>query len=144
MPEASLDCYTRRDGPRTILALEGTLDVATAPAAVDAFQRYTAEHGPHLTVDTSRLDFIDSKGVGVLLGAAKAAKDAGGALYLPHPATPVRKILETCGLMSLFPNSPPLPSQTETAEKTAEKTAPGTATGLASPARGAARPRKTA
>ncbi|HEU4754810.1 MAG TPA: STAS domain-containing protein [Armatimonadota bacterium] len=110
MSEAKLECYTRRDGRRTIFSMEGTLDVATAPAGQEALLRFITEHGPDAIVDTSRMDFIDSKGLGVLIGAAKAARDAGGSLFLPNAATPVRKILETCGLMSLFPSElPPEP-----------------------------------
>lgn len=110
MAEANLECYTRREGRSSVLMLEGTLDVATAPQAIEAMQRALVEHGPNVVLDASRLDFIDSKGVGALLSGAKAARDLGGTLYLSNPAVPVRKILETCGLMSLFPSAPaPVP-----------------------------------
>jgi anti-sigma B factor antagonist len=98
-----------------MLVFEGTLDLATVPLAMDWLQRVLNDHGPHLAVDTSRLDFIDSKGVGALLAGAKAARDAGGQLYLPNPALPVRKILEMCGLTSLFPTIHPEPQGTEPA-----------------------------
>jgi anti-anti-sigma factor len=104
MAEASVSCYTRRDGRIPVLVLEGTLDLSTAPGALEAIHRFLEEHGPEVTLDAARLDFIDSKGVGALLSAAKAARDAGGTLYLQSPATPVRKILETCGLTTLFPS----------------------------------------
>ncbi len=108
MTEATLSCYTRPEGRSTVLALEGTLDVATAPQASAAIQRFILEHGASVVIDTSRLDFIDSKGVGTLIGAAKSARELGGKIYLLNPATPVRKIIETCGLTSLFP-PPPAP-----------------------------------
>lgn len=103
MTEGNLSCYTRQDGRLHLLALEGTLDLATSAYATESIQRHQAEHGPNLILDTSRLDFIDSKGVGVLISAAKAAREAGGGVYIPNPATPVRKILEMCGLTALFP-----------------------------------------
>jgi anti-anti-sigma factor len=106
MTEACLSCYTRRDTRATILALEGTLDIATAPQAVESLQQFQKEHGPQVVLDTSRLDFIDSRGVGVLMTAAKSARDAGGCLFLHNPTLPVRKILEMCGVMSLFPPPP--------------------------------------
>jgi anti-anti-sigma factor len=90
-----------------VVALEGALDIATAPQAAECLRNYLAQHGPNLVVDTTRLDFIDSKGIGALMGAAKAARDAGGHLYLPDPALPVSKILDMCGLTSLFPSLPP-------------------------------------
>jgi anti-sigma B factor antagonist len=108
MAEAHFSCYTRRENRSVMLALEGTLDIATAPQALLSLQRFLEEHGPDVVVDTSRLDFIDSKGVGALLSAAKASRDAGGRLFLHDPTLPVQKILETCGLTSLFP-PPPAP-----------------------------------
>lgn len=107
MTETNLSCYTRREGRTVVLAIEGTLDVVTVPQAAHAIQRFMLEHGSSVIIDTSRLDFIDSKGVGALIAAAKAARDLGGTVYLQNPATPVRKILETCGLMSIFPPPPP-------------------------------------
>jgi hypothetical protein len=71
-----------------VLAFEGCLDIATAPYAQRALTEYLGAHGPVGILDTSRMHFIDSKGIGVLLGAAKAAKDAGGCLYLVDPAVP--------------------------------------------------------
>jgi anti-sigma B factor antagonist len=143
MPEATLDCYTRPDGRRTILVLEGTLDVATAPAAAEALARFTKEHGPEVIVDTSRVDFIDSRGVGALIGAAKAARDAGGAVYLPAPAVPVRKILEICGVTALFPAVPPPPPAPAPAAAAAP--ASGSPARPSAPARSGARTaRKTA
>ena len=118
MAEAQLACYTRREDRSPVLVLEGCLDLATAPQALDAMRQFVTEHGPEVVVDTSRLDFIDSKGVGALLGASKAARDAGGQLYLHQPALPVRKILETCGLLPLFP-SRPSPTRSEPANGTA-------------------------
>jgi anti-sigma B factor antagonist len=102
MPEADLSCYTRQDGAHTIAALEGCLDVLNAPRAVKFLEEFIEKHGPQVSVDTSRLDFIDSKGIGALLSAAKTARDAGGHLAIPDPNLPVRKILEACGLLSLF------------------------------------------
>lgn len=104
MPEASLACYPRRDGGITVLVLEGCLDVATAPRGLEQMEAFVREYGPDVILDTERLDFIDSKGVGALLSVAKAAKDAGGQVSLPNPPFPVRKILETCGLLPVFTN----------------------------------------
>lgn len=89
-----------------MLALEGALDLETAPQATEAFLEFLQEHGPYVILDTSHLDFVDSKGVGMLISAAKAARDAGGQLFMNNPAIPVQKILEMCGLTSLFPPRP--------------------------------------
>ena len=151
MAEASLSSYTRRENRSVILALEGCLDVATAPRAIDAIQQFIREHGPKVVVETSRLDFIDSKGVGALLAGAKAAMDAGGQLYLHNPALPVKKILEMCGLLAMFPPRPAEePAPEDTAPAAARTAAPsprpvaGTVGGARTPTRPPARPARKA
>jgi anti-anti-sigma factor len=119
MAEASLSCYTRRDQSELVLAFEGTLDLVTAPRATRALQEFVEQHGPDVVLDTARLDFIDSKGVGALLSGAKAARNAGGTIYLLNAATPVQKILEMCGLRSLFPPQSARPRKPTSAEATA-------------------------
>lgn len=102
MPEASLHCYPRQDGRQTVLVLEGCLDVVNAPQGLSQMESYIREHGPDVVFDAARLEFIDSKGVGALISAAKTAADAGGHIRLQEPTWAVRKILETCGLLQLF------------------------------------------
>lgn len=106
MSQSHLSCYTRPESRRLVLAIEGALDLVTAPQAAEALQQFISEHGPSVIVDASRLNFIDSKGVGTLISAAKQARDAGGRLFLREPTLPVKKILEMCGLMELFPEPP--------------------------------------
>lgn len=106
MTEATLSCYTRRENTGAVLVMEGALDVSTSPQAEEALRAFHAEHGPDVILDLSRLNFIDSKGVGTLLTGAKLARHAKGQLYLDRPSEPVRRILELCHLNSLFPARP--------------------------------------
>jgi anti-sigma B factor antagonist len=121
-----------------VLALEGTLDVLTAPRAIEVLQQFVQQHGPDIVLDMARLDFIDSKGVGALLSGVKASRDAGGMVYLQNPATPVKKILEMCGLLALFPPRPERKPEPAVADPA--RTAPSRPTGTAPAARTAARP----
>jgi anti-sigma B factor antagonist len=112
MTETHLSCYTRQEGRRTVLAIEGTLDVATCEQATRAIQRHIEEQQGDVFLDASRLNFIDSKGVGVLLGAVKAVRDRSARIYLQNPTVPVQKILDLCGLTPLFPApAPPEPAE---------------------------------
>ncbi|MFN3653659.1 MAG: STAS domain-containing protein [Armatimonadota bacterium] len=106
MTEAHLESYIRREDGQLLLALDGTLDLDTSERTRGILLRHIEEHGPNVVLDTSRLNFIDSKGVGVLLEALKAARQGGGTIYMQNPTLPVRKILDTCGLTSLFPPPP--------------------------------------
>lgn len=132
MPEASLHCYPRQDPGQVVLVLEGCLDVATAPRGTEQMEAHVREHGPDVVFDTQRLDFIDSKGVGALLSAAKAAQEAGGRVTIPNPPFPVRKILETCGLLPLFSGAVAAPENgaaKTTRARAAARSKAGTAAG---------------
>jgi anti-sigma B factor antagonist len=144
MPEASLSCYIRQDDRCPVLVLEGCLDLANAPQAERALQSFLDAHGPYVVIDASRLDFIDSKGVGVMLSAAKAARDADGQLFLQEPALPVVKILEMCGLSSLFPPRPTPKPRVETAPTEAAPAANGKASRARAEGTAPARPARRA
>jgi anti-sigma B factor antagonist len=111
--DTHFSCYVRQENRRPIVALEGTLDMVTAARAGEHLRRYLQEIGPNLLVDVSRLDFIDSKGLGVLIGVAKDARDVGGHLGLQNPTMPVQKILELTGLASIFAPQPPAATATD-------------------------------
>ena len=84
-----------------MLALHGDLDLNTAPSlrlalieAIDARER--------VVVDLEGVDFIDSAGLGVLLGGLKRAKDTGGDVLLVATGQNVVRVLELTGLTRAF------------------------------------------
>jgi anti-anti-sigma factor len=56
---------------RLQIALEGELDLATAPA-LEAALRRGVESGAEITVDLSACSFIDARGIRVLVHSARA------------------------------------------------------------------------
>ena len=58
-----------------VFELAGSLDIATSPS-VRAALTETSERGDHrLIVDLTRLEFLDSTGLGALIGARKRAAE---------------------------------------------------------------------
>lgn len=55
-----------------------------------------------LVVDLSRVDSIDSSGIGALISGLKAARRAGGDLFLATPSAPVAGLLELMNLHDLL------------------------------------------
>jgi len=87
----------RVETPRTgtaVIYLEGRLDLVSAGEtkqrlveAVDGGQR-------RLVVDMADVDFVDSSGLGAIVGVLKAARLAGGDLRIARPTSQLRSILE--------------------------------------------------
>jgi anti-anti-sigma factor len=77
--------------------LRGELDIATAAAAMDLLMDATAIE-PLTIVDLAALEFIDCRGLGVLVRALKQARGAGHQMVLAAPSPSTRKILSATGL----------------------------------------------
>ncbi|MDI3299444.1 MAG: STAS domain-containing protein [Bacillota bacterium] len=87
------------DGRQVILRLEGEMDLHTAPLFRDRLEAAVARYGvTRVLADLSQVSFIDSSGLGALLGRHRALRERGGALRLLAPGGRVRSILELAGL----------------------------------------------
>lgn len=86
----------------SVFELEGSLDIATAPT-VRAALLEAAEHGDHrIVVDLTRVEFLDSTGLGTLIGAQRRAKEEGGEVRLAVPEGQILRLLRITGLLRVF------------------------------------------
>lgn len=84
-----------------VVAVTGELDAASAAATRDRIlAEVTADQ--QVAVDLTGVEFVDSSGLGVLIAAARAARDAGGELVVINPQPRVCRLIETAGLAHLF------------------------------------------
>lgn len=83
--------------------MEGEVDAHTAPqlksAIAGALDRGTTE----LIVDLDRVTFMDSTGLGVLVGGLKRLREVGGELRIVCTRRPILRILEITGLDKVIP-----------------------------------------
>ncbi len=56
-----------------------------------------------IIIDLSELEFMDSTGVGVLIGRYKKMKERGIPIYICNPSTHAEKIFKMTGLYELMP-----------------------------------------
>jgi anti-sigma B factor antagonist len=84
------------------VVVEGEVDVATAPALRDELYRLIEQGSRDVVVDLSGMDFIDSTGLGVFVGALKRAREGGGGMELRGLKPSARKVFEITGLSSAF------------------------------------------
>ncbi|MFT4187043.1 MAG: STAS domain-containing protein [Aeromicrobium sp.] len=97
-----LTVETRSKPPFHIIEVGGEIDVYTAPRlreavveAIDAGQR-------RLLIDIERVEFLDSTGLGVLVGALKRVRADDGTLDIVCTHERILKIFQITGLDKVF------------------------------------------
>ena len=91
------------DDRERVVTLSGELDAATARDVRESLTELIATApGTVVVLDLHELEFIDSTGLGLLVGAQKQARDVGRDLVLGSPRRPVYRALEVAGLVDLF------------------------------------------
>jgi anti-anti-sigma factor len=89
---------------RAVLGLEGALDLQSRAALLDVANAAREVDGvTGLLLDLSGLDFIDSTGLGAIVGLAGEADEAGLTFALRDPSARARRILEVTGLLGAWP-----------------------------------------
>ncbi|MFJ8668809.1 STAS domain-containing protein [Streptomyces sp. NPDC093600] len=102
--EANLDVEVEiRDTDTAVLAVGGELDNDTATLLHHHLANQFVHGRRHLVLDLSRLGFMDSSGLNILIRAARDARESGGDLHLVAPTPAVRRILEITGLTMTTP-----------------------------------------
>ena len=97
-----IDVTSTNEGKTQIFALHGSLDIATSPTLRAALLE-AADHAGHLlVVDLSQLDFLDSTGLGALIGAHKRASESDGSVRLVAKEGQILRLLRITGLLDVF------------------------------------------
>jgi anti-sigma B factor antagonist len=100
--ELNIDLKTENGGETLVFKLRGSLDLATAPTVRAALADATEKGGHHLIVDLAQLEFLDSTGLGVLIGAHRRAAEHGGSFRLVVSDGPISRLLNITGLIGVF------------------------------------------
>ena len=85
-----------------IVSLGGELDSYSAARVSQVLDTLIDAHEPSVLIDVVDLEYIDSAGLGVLVGALKQVGDRAGTLALIGPTADVRRVLHITGLDKLF------------------------------------------
>jgi anti-sigma B factor antagonist len=85
-----------------VFELVGSLDIATSPT-VRAALTSASERGNHrLIVDLTQVDFLDSTGLGALIGGQRRAKEFHGEVRLVAKEGQILRLLRITGLLKVF------------------------------------------
>jgi anti-sigma B factor antagonist len=89
-----------------VLQVTGEVDVYTAPMLREQIRELAAKGAVHLIADLSRVDFLDSTGLGALVGGLKRLREAGGSLALVISTARIQRIFQITGLTKALPAQP--------------------------------------
>jgi len=98
-----LSLATRTEGDRTVLEVGGEIDVYTAPKLREQFTQLVEDGRYHLVVDLEKVAFLDSTGLGVLVGGLKRVRSQDGSLSLVCTQDRILKVFRITGLDKVFP-----------------------------------------
>lgn len=88
----------------TLLTVEGVIRLGESAAFfAQTLDRTLAKDPGHVVVDLGKINYIDSTGIGELVGYLGRFRDASRKLILVNPSERVKKLLEVARLSTLFP-----------------------------------------
>jgi anti-sigma B factor antagonist len=90
-----------------LLIVSGEIDLSTAPRLAGAIAELIDRGHNHLVLDLALVEFLDSTGIGILIGARHRLEDVGGTMSIQTAGPRVRRVLELVGLDWLLPEEEP-------------------------------------
>ncbi len=92
------------EGGTTLLNIEGVIKLGeSAQFFAQTLDRTLSDDKGHVIIDFSRINFIDSTGIGELVGYLGRFRSFQRELVLVNPAARIRKLLQIARLDKLFP-----------------------------------------
>jgi len=85
-----------------IIELEGEVDVYTAPQLKQQMIGLLEQGATALVVDLTRVEYLDSTALGVLIGGLKRLRERDGDMVLVCPSPRIRRVFEITGLDKIF------------------------------------------
>ena len=92
------DVTIQEQGDAVRVSLSGELDISSAPRLQDDLARVEAGEPATIVLDLSGLDFMDSTGLRLLIGADSRARSAGRRLVLIQGNEMVQRVLRVTRL----------------------------------------------
>jgi len=97
-----LTITTREAEGRTVVSVAGEIDVYTAPRLREEITELVAAGTYDIVIDMSEVEFLDSTGLGVLVGGLKKVRAHDGSLHLVCNQDRLLKIFRITGLAKVF------------------------------------------
>ena len=100
-----MEIKSKLDKSKVFIYFSGEIDEHSATSARNAIDRVLESNVSFKTVvfDFSHTSFMDSTGIGMLLGRYKKLKKRGVSSYISNPSFAVNKILQISGIYDVMP-----------------------------------------
>lgn len=85
-----------------VLRIAGEVDVYSAPQLRDRVIQLLADGIPHIIADLREVDFLDSTGLGALVGSLKRLREQDGSLKLVTGEGRIPQLFRLTGLVRVF------------------------------------------
>jgi len=87
-----------------VIVVRGELDVSTSPLLREELAAVLDDHPASLTLEFRDVSFVDSSGLGALIGALRRLREGDDrrALRILHPQAAVERVFEITGLAQVF------------------------------------------
>lgn len=108
--ELGLESSTKGDW--SVVAVRGEIDLHTAPQLRERLVALVEDGASRVVVDLTEVGFMDSSGLGVLVGLLKRVRESGGQLAVVCGEGTVLKVLSITGLDQVIPVSASLDEAT--------------------------------
>jgi len=89
-------------GQTYVVDLNGEIDVYTSPKVKDAIGDLIDKGHYNLVINLEKVRYIDSTGLGVLIGGLKRVREHGGTVNLVCTNPQIKKIFDITGLVKIF------------------------------------------
>jgi anti-sigma B factor antagonist len=101
-PEALLpDLMALKQGPN-ILPLEGEIDLHVSPEVAESLRTMTAKRPKQLVVDLTKVTYLDSSGLAVLIEGMQNVQEYGGRFVVAGVQESVKHIFDIARLDQVF------------------------------------------
>ena len=85
-----------------VVDVEGEIDIYTAPRLRELLIDLVSKNSYQLIVNMDKVGFLDSTGLGVLVGGLRRVRAHGGSLDLVCTREPILRIFRVTGLTEVF------------------------------------------
>ena len=100
--DRDFDVLVSRTDSAAVIELVGDVDLYNAPQLQEAIRELLASGQHRILVDLSRVEHIDSSGLGTLVGGLRRTREQDGDLTITDASPRVRKALSVTGLHRVF------------------------------------------